>query len=335
MTEEEKKMYESNMKNRPHVVLLGAGASCAAIPNGDKNGKKICAMDGFIDKLGLTDILKPVSLITESGNLEDIYMELDARSGEEECAQVKEKLEQAIYDYMSDFELPDEPTVYDYLVASLSSKDLIATFNWDPLLVQALKRVGEKISSNLPHVAFLHGNVAVGFCEKDSVMGCNGSICSKCGKVLIPTKLLYPVKNKNYDSQIPIRKSWNCLNMALEDAYMFTIFGYSAPKSDVSALAMLKKAWGNLNTRNLEQIEFVDLKSENEIRDSWKDFIHSHHYSCHESYFDTFLAKFPQKSCSALFDQTMNCTFLDGSHGIKSGMSFKNLKELIEKQTED
>ena len=46
-------VYEYNMKKRPHVVILGAGASCAAIPNGDKNGKKISAMSGFIDKLGL------------------------------------------------------------------------------------------------------------------------------------------------------------------------------------------------------------------------------------------------------------------------------------------
>lgn len=29
-------VYEYNMKKRPHVVILGAGASCAAIPNGDK-----------------------------------------------------------------------------------------------------------------------------------------------------------------------------------------------------------------------------------------------------------------------------------------------------------
>ena len=40
--------YERYMKNRPHVVILGAGASCAAIPNGDKHGKKISAMSGFI-----------------------------------------------------------------------------------------------------------------------------------------------------------------------------------------------------------------------------------------------------------------------------------------------
>ena len=33
------KEYEYYMKNRPHVVILGAGASCAAIPNGDKYGR--------------------------------------------------------------------------------------------------------------------------------------------------------------------------------------------------------------------------------------------------------------------------------------------------------
>lgn len=31
---------ELYMKKRPHVVILGAGASCAAIQNGDKYGKK-------------------------------------------------------------------------------------------------------------------------------------------------------------------------------------------------------------------------------------------------------------------------------------------------------
>ena len=52
--------YEYYMKNRPHVVILGAGASCAAIPNGDKNGRKISAMSGFIDKLGFRKILNEV-----------------------------------------------------------------------------------------------------------------------------------------------------------------------------------------------------------------------------------------------------------------------------------
>ena len=61
--------YEYYMKNRPHVVILGAGASCAAIPNGDKNGKRISAMSGFIDKLGLTNIISKVKINTASDSV--------------------------------------------------------------------------------------------------------------------------------------------------------------------------------------------------------------------------------------------------------------------------
>ena len=62
--------YELYTKKRPHVVILGAGASCATIPNGDKYGKKISAMSGFIEKLGLSDIISRVTLNTKSDNLE-------------------------------------------------------------------------------------------------------------------------------------------------------------------------------------------------------------------------------------------------------------------------
>ena len=58
--------YERYMKNRPHVVILGAGASCAAIPNGDKHGKKISAMSGFIEKLGLSSVISKVDIRTSS-----------------------------------------------------------------------------------------------------------------------------------------------------------------------------------------------------------------------------------------------------------------------------
>lgn len=89
--------YELYMKKRPHVVILGAGASCATIPNGDKYGKKISAMSGFIEKLGLSDIISKVVIKTKSDNLEDIYMELDERSkSEDDCKEVKEELEKII-----------------------------------------------------------------------------------------------------------------------------------------------------------------------------------------------------------------------------------------------
>ena len=117
--------YEKIMKERPHVVILGAGASCAAIPNGDKAGRKISAMNGFIEKLGLSELLSRVKLMTKSDNLEEIYMELDERSNcEKDCENVKLELEQCIFSYMSGYKIPDGPTIYDYLVLSLTSKDL-------------------------------------------------------------------------------------------------------------------------------------------------------------------------------------------------------------------
>jgi hypothetical protein len=48
MSSEKANQYEHLMKNRPHVVILGAGATMAAIPNGDKNGRKSSIMNGFI-----------------------------------------------------------------------------------------------------------------------------------------------------------------------------------------------------------------------------------------------------------------------------------------------
>lgn len=301
--------YEHNMKHRPHVVILGAGASCAAIPNGDRYGKRISAMSGFIEKLGLADIISKISIETDSDNLENIYMELDERSSTEpDCLSVKQELEHVIYEYMSDYELPIGPTVYDYLVLSLTSKDLIATFNWDPLLLQSYGRAME-YTNNLPRLAFLHGNVAVGYCSEDNTVGNAGAFC-KCGKPFSPTKLLFPIKNKDYSSDTAIKKFWESLRNALEVAYMITIFGYSAPKSDKDAVAMLKKAWGAVEDRNLEEIELIDLRNEDEVVDSWQEFIHTHHYSYQNSFFDTTLGRCPRRSCEATFDRLMNNRWL-------------------------
>jgi hypothetical protein len=323
--------YEKNMKSRPHVVLLGAGASVAAIPNGDKNGKKISAMRGFIEKLGMKDIIDSVDLLTESDNLEDIYSELHDRI---ECKEVVKKLEKHINQYFANYQIPDTPTVYDFLILSLTEKDLIATFNWDPLLLQAYQRVSE-ITDNLPQLAFLHGNVAVGICEEHKTGGLIKGRCPQCRKEFSQIPLLYPVKEKDYNGNSFIKDSWNALKNYLKTAYMVTIFGYSAPKTDKSAIAMLKEAWGKVEERDLEEIEIIDIRPEEELIESWKDFIHTHHYSTNKSFFEASLGKLPRRSCEATFDRLMNCIFLDGSKGFKPEMTFHEIKEFIKDLLED
>ena len=160
LTEEE--IFEIE-NTRPHVVILGAGATIATIPNGDKHGNPCSVMHGFVKNLGLESILANVELCTKSENIEDIYSELYERG--DECKDVREQLEDAIFEYFSKLQLPDDITIYDKIVLALTNKDIIATFNWDPLLIQAYNRA-RKLTDNLPMLTFLHGNVAAGYCDK-------------------------------------------------------------------------------------------------------------------------------------------------------------------------
>lgn len=88
----EREIFEIE-NTRPHVVILGAGATIATIPNGDKNGNPCSVMHGFIHNLGLDTILATVKLNTKSENIEDIYSELYERG--DECKAVREQLEEA------------------------------------------------------------------------------------------------------------------------------------------------------------------------------------------------------------------------------------------------
>ena len=178
-------------------------------------------------------------------------------------AGIREVLERAVFDNFSSLELPDEPTLYDHLVLSLRPKDVIATFNWDPFLIQAARRNGRV--GGVPQLLFLHGNVLAEYCERDGIHGMRGAKCSKCGQPFAPGKLLYPVGQKNYESDPAIRSDWETVKYAFKNAFMVTFFGYSAPKSDVGALELLQEAWGDWRQRHLEQVEMIDIKPEDEL----------------------------------------------------------------------
>lgn len=310
---------------RAHTVILGAGATIAAIPNGDKNGRKSSLMKGLIEKLRLQDVLKGVHLNTESNNLEDVYFELYSRH---DCQDVCKELEKRLYDYFDSLELPDEPTVYDFLVLSLTRKDAIATFNWDPLLIQARERCSQ-ITDNLPEVICLHGNVAIGYCPNHKLYGPKEIICPHCNTPFTPTRLLYPVANKDYDSDSFIRGSWKDTETYIEHSYMLTIFGYSAPKSDLKAVSLLKKAWGDLDGRQLEEVSVIDVINEDIMLEKWKDFIYSHHYRYTNNFFSSYLGTLPRRSCEATFARLMGCIWLNADMGFKEGMTWDEIEKLV------
>ena len=55
---------------------------------------------------------------------------------------------------------------------------------------------------------------------------------------------------------------------------------------------MMKSAWGDIYDRNLEQLEFIDIRKEEDLINSWSEFIHTHHYD----YWTTVLSVSPHKN---------------------------------------
>lgn len=284
-----------------HVVILGAGASIAStFRNAEAYGKRLPSMDNFIELVGLTELIEHIPQDLRHTNFEKLYSNLHNDNPQSEIIL---EIEQRIKDYFGDMQLPDEPTIYDYLVLSLRNKDLIATFNWDPFLYQAWTR-NRKFTQDLPRLSFLHGNVAIGYSIEDKRCGPAGYQMRKDGGVFEPTKLLYPVEQKNYTDDEFINIEWERVKswMAKESGTVrATIFGYGAPVSDVEAVLLLNKAWGTPEDRRMEQFEIIDITPEEVLRKRWDGFIHSSHYDVTDNYFGSSLAYNPRRTSESYF----------------------------------
>ena len=277
-----------------HVVLLGAGASIASnLRNPEPGGKQLPSMENFIEVVGLQDIVESLPVGLRHSNFEALYSAM--HQADPVSAGIQE-IQARVRRYFEEMEMPDEPTIYDYLVLSLRPKDLIATFNWDPFLVQAYLRHNKKVK--LPNCAFLHGNVSIGYSEEDEKPGPAGARHILTDNYYPPVPLLFPVTEKNYNRHPFIRGEWEKVKTWLhsEDTKLVTIFGYGAPTTDVEAMRLLNEAWGAPDQRDMEQLEVIDIKTEDAIRATWKGFIHSHHYDYCTSYFDSSLALNPRRT---------------------------------------
>lgn len=286
----------------PHVFLLGAGASRAAFPNGDKFGRKLPLMNDFIKVVGLESFLKKNRIECSNQNIEEIYNSLYSKNPKSE---ILEELNEIIISYFLILKIPDEVTLYDELILSLQKKDAIFSFNWDPLLLQSLRR--NLVIKELPNIYFLHGNVLVGVCEKDRCNGYLGTQCSICKNELTLSKILFPIKNKEYNKDPFIMNEWECLKLFLNNSFIFSIFGYSAPTSDIEAKNLMIEPWKK-NKRNVfNQIDIIDIKTENEIEKNWVDFFYKNHRGRYGDIRDTQSFRFPRRSCESFGSAIMQC----------------------------
>lgn len=288
-----------------HVVILGAGASLAALPKGDRNGRRLPLMSNFVEVVGLEPILSKAGIDATGQNFGSLYSRLALDSRYADCTR---QIERAVFEYFGAMRLPDHPTLYDHLVLSLREKDLIATFNWDPFLIQAIERLPPGV--NPPQFRFLHGCVGVGFCPQHEPVpfGRFGMECHQCGVAFMPSRLLYPVTQKNYNADPFCAANWRDVRMALKSAYLLTLFGYGAPSTDVEAVSLLHEGWGE--EQRLGNIEIIDIRPENELRTVWGSFI-KHvppaHVVVWKKFYSGWFARHPRRSGEAFWKTRMQC----------------------------
>lgn len=281
------------------MVILGAGASKAAFPDGDANGKRLPVMADLIECLELQTAINAAGFSHEA-DFESIYDEL-ATSGRDPS--LKSEIESRVQSYFEALEIPETPTLYDCLLLCLRENDYIATFNWDPFLAKAFMR--NRLVAKLPTILFLHGNVQTGICPSDRIMGFRGDTCRKCGAPLQPSRLLYPVRQKDYNSDPLIAGQWKKLDAALKDGYMLTIFGYSAPVTDIEAVDLMRRGWGANPTFELAQVAIVDIKAEEVLTNTWERFLCRSHYGINADIWGTRLFRYPRRSCESLAMATL------------------------------
>jgi len=285
---------KTKINHSPHVVILGAGASRACCPSGDKNGHELPLMADFAAKVGVEKIIKEAGY-EPAENFEHIYSQIHSAGKDD----VLKELDSTIRNYFRQLALPDEPTLYDYLVLSLRSKDAIITFNWDPLIIQAYKR-WRRLGRVLPDLIFLHGNVDLGLDLKEKTFT---FLSDKPEQT--PTKLLYPVEKKEYNADEFVVDQWARATDALSEAYYVTIVGYSAPQTDVEAKSLLLKAWRDNSTRTLAQFSIVDIRDAGEVEASWSDFLDGVHGGAISDVYQEYLMFHPRRTCEAFAFATL------------------------------
>ncbi len=108
--------------------------------------------------------------------------------------------------------------------------------------------------------------------------------------------LLYPVTAKNYNDGGFIASQWDYLRRAMKRNALFTVFGFSAPATDVEAVALIHEMVVASDLKKINEFEIIDIRDPAELREKWKPFFVNHHYSVYSRFGDTLIAKYPRRT---------------------------------------
>lgn len=291
-----------NIQNKrlvdPHVVIIGAGASLAACQF-DKNSNQVPLLKNIHHVLGLTEKLKQYGFSNEE--MQDFELLYSGIHEVPKYAELQSELESAIYEYFQKLELPEYPTYYDYLLLSLTQKDAIISFNWDPFLIQAFRR--NFCVGNIPQLIFPHGNTAIRICYDCHIKEYGDISKCSCGKEFSRMPLLFPVEKKSYSDKSIIQGEWYRAQWFLSRAAGITVFGYGAPDTDVEAIALMKNAYTESKIKQIAPFVIINLPSEEqEQKKKWKRFFSSQMVLYCTSFEDSMLWRNPRVSLETLFD---------------------------------
>lgn len=291
------KLIEEPRDLHPHIVLLGAGASRAAFPNGDAAGLSLPVMDDLVDIVGLQPLIEQTGLEdAQERNFEVIYGRLASQPSY--ALKVRE-IERRIHSYFASLSLPNHATIYDRVLVSLRPKDAVFTFNWDPFLFDAYQRNRNAVP--LPGIFFLHGNIRIGACLEHDKWGVRKGQCPECFQTVADVPLLYPIGQKDYSTNPYIRGNWHLAKCLFRDAFTLTVFGYGAPASDKDAVELLQSAWTSRSERTFEHIEIIDIADQSFLHDRWSPFTPTFHYRVKRTFEQSRLARWPRRSCESLW----------------------------------
>ena len=109
-----RQLIEGPRDLRPHIVLLGAGASRAAFPNGDATGRPLPVMTDLVEIVGLQPLIEKAGRkYAKERNFELVYGRL---ASETSCSHLVKEMERRIDRYFAALSLPSHATIYDRLL---------------------------------------------------------------------------------------------------------------------------------------------------------------------------------------------------------------------------